>query len=470
MSRLLSGKTSVRLRSTSRSATLPARGEPPLAVPGSRTTPAQLAAPENQADHVLKLFKGSIARNTIRTTLVFGLRLAAQAGTLICLTRLLGPARFGEFSAIAALAVLLGTLSTLGTHIVLLGETAISPARRAEVLRYAIPATLCLGILLLLAYLGAIAFVFPRGQIPFFVALLIGASELVLQPLNQLASGELQGLGKTPQAQMLLTVPLFTRALILSTLLLIPTPLALEIFAAGYIATTVLTLGLFQRRLPELWPGPSLWRLPTPTEIRDTIGYAVLNLASNGTFELDKAISTRLIGATTAGTYTAGSRIIGAISLPIVAMSIAAMPHIFREADKHSPTRSPLQRRMFLISGIYGICAGLALWLCAPLFVMLFGEKFLPLPRTLAWLAFACPAVSLRLAAGTFFTGTKHPWLRCGIECSGILIFLILAPILSSLYAYTGFLAALLISEWTMALTGWIYLFRKQPIPEKTKA
>ena len=66
------------------------------------------------------MFKGAIARSTIRTSFVLGLRLVVQAGTLLLVARMLGPEQYGAFAAIAALAVLMGTFATFGTHFVLL--------------------------------------------------------------------------------------------------------------------------------------------------------------------------------------------------------------------------------------------------------------------------------------------------------------------------------------------------------------
>ncbi|QJX02113.1 oligosaccharide flippase family protein [Alcanivorax sp. IO_7] len=68
------------------------------------------------------MFKGPIALGTIRTSLVLGLRLIIQAGTLLLVTRILGPEKFGAFAGVVALAVLLGTLSTFGANIIFLDK------------------------------------------------------------------------------------------------------------------------------------------------------------------------------------------------------------------------------------------------------------------------------------------------------------------------------------------------------------
>ena len=104
---------------------------------------------------------GRIAASAIRTSAVLGLRLVVQAGSLLLVARLLGPQQFGTFAGVAALAVLLGTLATFGTHLVLIGEMAKDPARRVQVLAYAMPTTLVCGGILLAAFLSICAQTLP---------------------------------------------------------------------------------------------------------------------------------------------------------------------------------------------------------------------------------------------------------------------------------------------------------------------
>lgn len=53
---------------------------------------------------MLRYRPGPIARSTLWTLAVFGLRLVVQVSMLFLLARYLGPAAYGEFAAVAALA------------------------------------------------------------------------------------------------------------------------------------------------------------------------------------------------------------------------------------------------------------------------------------------------------------------------------------------------------------------------------
>jgi O-antigen/teichoic acid export membrane protein len=403
-----------------------------------------------------KLLSGHLARSTIKTTAVFGMRLAAQATTLIFLARLLGPAQFGEFSSIAALAVLMGTLSTLGTHLVLLGETAIKPSNRDTILPFAIPTTLVCGTTLFALYsLSVIHFIQPN-LVTWTVVSAIGITELVVQPLIYLACGELQGLDQSPLSQTLLNIPLFFRAGLLGLMTIGQMGNVLQAYAISYLIISTLTIVFIQHCLPAKWPSPQNWRLPKTHEIQKAVGYSFLSLSSSGTSEVDKTLSPVLIGTTNAGLYIIGTRILSAMALPIGALAISAMPRIFRSHEANTGLGS-LQKRMFIASLLYGTVVGVALWLCASFFVRILGPHYQNLPDTLSWIAFACPALCFRYISGTLLVGINRPWLRSGGEFMGIAIFILSAPLLTSMLGYQGFLLALVLSEWCMAVaTGLI--------------
>lgn len=154
---------------------------------------------------------GRIAVSAIRTSAVLGLRLVVQAGSLLLVARLLEPQQFGAFAGVAALAVLLGTLATFGTHLVLIGEMAKDHARQVQVLAYAIPTTLVCGGILLVAFLSICALTLQGNGIGWQVLLAIGIAEMLLQPLSLLAVAKLLAVERTAQSQLLQTLPLLLR-------------------------------------------------------------------------------------------------------------------------------------------------------------------------------------------------------------------------------------------------------------------
>lgn len=398
--------------------------------------------------------KGPIARGTIRTSFVLGLRLVVQAGTLLIVARMLGPDQFGAFAGIAALAVILGTLSTFGTHLVLLGEVSKEPARRETVLRYAVPTTLLAGSVLLAIYLATSILGFREAHFGWQILLAIGITEMWLQPLFGLPAAEHLALGRTARSQLLTTLPLALRLLAAIIVFLSDPTHPLAAYAYGYLAASVIALGIATTTMPGRWPSARNWRLPRYSELRESAGYAALSITAAGPSELDKTLAAKLLPLATAGLYSVGARIIGAATLPITAMMLSALPRLFREGHDQPKRTAHLLRWIFGAAFAYGVALGVLLWFIAPVFVWLFGSKYQGIEHMIHWLTLAVPGLALRRAIGNVLMALGKPWMRVGFEVAGLMVLLIGAGILTSKLGAIGMPIALACSEWTMTIIG----------------
>ena len=156
---------------------------------------------------------GPIARSTLHTSIVLGLRLLIQAGTLLIIARMLGPSQYAAFAGMAALAVLLGTFSTFGTHLVLFAEVAKDPERRSHVLSYAVPTTLITGSILFFVYIASYLLFFQNIGLSGSIIFCIGLTETILLPLFLIPATEELALEKTARSQLLMIFPLALRTL-----------------------------------------------------------------------------------------------------------------------------------------------------------------------------------------------------------------------------------------------------------------
>lgn len=397
---------------------------------------------------------GPIARGTIRTSFVLGLRLIVQAGTLLIVARMLGPDQFGAFAGVAALAVILGTLSTFGTHLVLLGEVSRAPERRDDVLRYAVPSTLLCGGVLLAIFLLICALVLHETGMALGVLLAIGITEMWLQPLFSLPATEHLALGRIARSQLLTTLPLALRLLAAAAVLLLQPSDVLATYGYGYLLASLIALAVVTATMPGHWPRPSSWRLPNRAELRDTVGYAALNITAAGPAELDKTLATKLLPLASAGMYAVGARVISAATLPVVAMMLSALPRLFREGEDQPKRTAHLLRWIFGATLTYSITLAAVLWVAAPVFVWLFGPKYQGLQHTIHWLTLAVPGMALRMAAGSVLMALGKPWMRVGFEVVGLVVLVIAARMLTPHFATISMPLALAWSEWTMALVG----------------
>lgn len=408
--------------------------------------------------------RGPIAIGTIRTSFVLGLRLIVQSGTLLLVARMLGPQQFGAFAGIAALAVILGTLSTFGTNTVLLGEVSKDPARRDEVLPYAVPFTFSCGTVLLAIYLLICIFVLEEACVSVTTLLAIGITETLLQPLFVLPAMEQLGRGRIARSQLLQTLPLVLRLAAAAAVFVLQPADPLTAYGYGYLVASLIALGIATLVMPAPWPTLKKWRLPGGPEVRNAAGYAVLNITATSPTELDKTLATKLLPLAASGVYAAAGRVIGAATLPVIAMMLSALPRLFREGQDQPKLTARLLRWIFAAALGYSIALAALLWFIAPIFVWLFGPKYQGIEHTIHWLTLAVPGMALRLAAGSVLTALARPWMRVGFEVAGLAVLVISAVILTAEFSVIGMPLALACSEWAMALLG-LALLRKSLKP-----
>lgn len=419
---------------------------------------------------MISITQGPIARGTIRTSFVLGLRLVVQAGTLLLVARLLGPREYGAFAGVAALAVMLGTLATFGTHLVLLGEVSREPARRKDVLAYAMPFTLLCGGALLVIYLLICTFALREAGVPIKVLVAIGITETLLQPLFGLPAAEHLALGRIARSQLLTTLPLALRLAAAAAVFLLRPAEPLAAYGYGYFFASFIALAIATVTMPAPWPAPNFWRFPKAAELREAAGYAALNITATTPAELDKTLATKLLPLAASGLYAAGARVVGAATLPVVAMMLSALPRLFREGQDKSERTARLLRWVFAAALGYGVALAVALWFIAPVFVWLFGAKYHGIQHVIHWLCLAVPGMALRMVAGSVLMALGKPWMRVGFELAGLVVLVVAALLLIAYFGTAGMPLALVCSEWVMAMVGMAFVINIRDSAKKLKA
>lgn len=404
------------------------------------------------------MLKGPIARATIRTSFVLGLRLIVQAGTLLLVARMLGPADYGAFAAIAALAVLMGTFATFGTHLVLLAEISKKPDQRQPVLAYAVPTTLISGSVLFLLYLAAGQFWLANASVPLQVMACIGLAETLLLPLYLLPATEELALEKTARSQLLVIFPLALRMAVAGIVMLLAPAQPLVLFAWLYLATALLALVCMKVYKHDAWLQPKHWKLPNRAQLKHSVGYATLSLTAAGPSELDKMLAVKLLPLGVSGLYAAASRVIGAATLPVTALLLSALPRLFRQAGEQSAQSQRLNRWIYLSVLIYGMALAGLLWFAAPAVQWLFGSQYHGMGDMLRWLCIAVPGLVLRLTVASILMTQDKPWLRAGFEVFGMATLAIAAFALYPMFGSKGMALALAASEWGMVLIAMIFI------------
>lgn len=405
--------------------------------------------------------RGALGRSSLKTAVMLGLRVMTQAGTLVLLTRLLGPSQYGNYTAVAALAVVLGTLPSLGSGYVLLARGSKDAQATADIWRYTWPLTLVLGLALLGLYLAFAPALVPPNSLSMTMLFWIGASELILAPYSLLFSFALQSQERVPLSQLVQWIPLALRLLAAAMCFSFEESARLSTFVAlQFIAALigVATSWLIARRHVRFHWRP---RLASAQELRTGSTYALMFLVTSNPSELDKMAAARLVGPFEAGIYASSSRAMSAMVMPVVAMLLAAQPRLFRHAHDPNTQNRALIRTIALLAGGWGLFSSVLLMLCAPLLPRFFGHEYEAAAALAYWLALIPAPLSLRVAAGSVLVALGRPLERVGFELGGLVFLLLGMLAMGRHFGPQGLIAAVTISEILMCSFGWWLVMKR---------
>lgn len=398
------------------------------------------------------LRQGPIGRATVRTSAVLALKLLAQAVSLILLAYLLGPSLFGTYAALASLAALFGGVATFGTHVTLLRDLTRSPESRDSSLSRAIGTTCFCGSILLAVYLAVALLLFQRLPASATVIACLGLSEILVQPLLLLSTAQRHANGRIALSQLFLTLPVLMRMLLLAALWAADVANPLPLYVAGHLIVVVLSTTISVLTLEARWPKPSAWRLVDHTEWRTTAGFALVTTTAQGPAEADKILAAKMLQLGDAGLYTAAARVVGASVIPVLSLMVSALPRLFHRSDRERPR---LMKWIFGASFLYGTAASLLLFTLAPAIGSLFGPAFDGLKGNVELFALAVLPLCLRVAATNILMTQAGPWTRIWTELTGLFMLMLLAVLLTPVWATTGLILAVTLAESLMAVIAW---------------
>lgn len=402
--------------------------------------------------------RGPLARSSIQTTCILGLRISTQAVILVLLTRLLSPSIYGAYAAAAALAIVMGSLPNLGSGYILMSRATRQASGAADTWRYAWPITIGLGIFLLGIYLAIGSYVTEGDRVPIGDLLLLGSAELLLTPFTLLLSFALQANERVPLSQVVQWVPLGLRIAAVAPCFLYEEPRRLTMFLSLQLLASF--VGLAVGAWITLKHVQLDWRprRATAWELKAGSSYAAMQLVAYNPSELDKIVALRTLGPHAAGIYTASARMMAALAMPIIAVVMSAQPRLFRHAEDPGRKNHRLVRTIGLLALAWGLVSGLLLTLFGPLLPLLFGNAYLETEKLAPWLAITPLFLCLRLAAGNILVALGRPLERLAFELGGILLLIVGMLWLAPRLGVFGLIAAVIVAEACMALIGWLLI------------
>ncbi len=397
----------------------------------------------------------SLTHSSLLTMVVLGIRLITQAGSLVLMARLLGPALYGQIAAAVSLALVTGIIPNLGAGLVLMSRMAHeSEHAPADVWSYTWPLHLGVGIILLAVYL-MVAPTITDAHLPAMVWFLLGTTDILITPSTMHLSSTLQAVERVPLGQLVQWIPLGLRLLVIMPCFMLPASTILTSYASlqcmAAIAGLLCAWRITSRRVSLRAPP----RAPRASEIKTGGAYAALSLISANLGELDKIVAVHAVGAYQAGIYATTSRLISAGTAPVVAILMSAQPRLFTFARRASSELERLVGRIALWAAAIGLCAALAMLLVRPLLVAMLGTAYHAIPGLLLFMAWIVPVMGLRLTAVNIMIAMGHPSRRIVFDLFGACSLVALMIFFGRRHGASGLGMALLGNELLLAVLGW---------------
>ena len=399
----------------------------------------------------------SLKGTSLQTTSVLFLKIVIQGATLLTLTRLLPPGDFGLLVGIASLAMMIGTLSPYGTNLLIIKSISDTEDQQREILEKSLGTTLGLSSLLFLAYILIAPQILPGSDTYLIPIILIGASEIVLQPFITLCSSYQIKQNEAARSQITMLSPMALRLIFAIALYILDSKSALLHYSIFYPILSIACIIFSAHKLTPHWPSVKSWRILSASEIKKSFSYAVVEVSNKAGSEIDKILSVQLLPLNHAGAYSTAARIIGAINTPIIGMVLAHLPGLFKASNDPSK-RKNMHKKLFFITMFYGISLAIVTYLAAPLITRFFSSQYSQIETFIEIMSLSIPALTLRLTGSNILVSISGANYRAILETTGIGV-LILCSLLLSKSTPMALPYSVIISEAFISIATWVYIF-----------
>jgi len=405
---------------------------------------------------LMKIINSNIFKTTIQTSLIFFFRLVAQAFTIFIIAKLLGANEFSIYAAITAIALLLGIAANFGFNNLVIFELGNSKISKKELLSYAIPTILILGFFLqIIFYLLASSI--GKNNITLIPLIVVGLTEILIIPLINLNSAIIYSESKIILSQVVGTLPVFFRLVVSITIYF-----SAEKITANELLHTHIFIGLPCLILLTIFTlkenlHTCRYKLISSNQLVNCLKYSMINFFSVALGEADKPLTSLTLSATESGVYAVSTRIIGAVTLPVNALIVSTLNHLF----KNKKIMESTSYLILITTLIYSIFSTGLVGLLSNFITPFFGESYYGLNTSLTAISIAIPAICLRISAGSILLARNMINQRMLVEFVGLIMVIILMLLINNKYHISGAIYSLAISEWFMAIVCWSLLAKK---------
>jgi O-antigen/teichoic acid export membrane protein len=386
-------------------------------------------------------------------------RLVPSFVTFLVLPRLLGPSRYGQLAALVAVIALVGSLATIGAHIVFIRDTARSGHAEPSATGRAFTTSI-------LGAAAAVVLLIPISVIVFdgigvaAIAILVVA-ELLLGNLLHVYSG--LAIAREDQRGLAAFVGVYAIARSIATVGYAVSPArgSLVGFAVcsllALIVATVISALYVQVR--GWWNGPLFVR---PSRHAVTEGLAVSSTAAVFYVQdgLDTPILVRSGYAVDAGNYASAYRVASLAFAPINALVLIGLPSLVARSGRDENATRETVLRLTLLGAAYGAAVCLVMLVAAPLLPIVLGDGYRTAADILRWLSLLplLRAVQYFVANLLMVNGMQRNRLLVQFLSAAVSViaYLVLIPP----FSWRGAVAGTYVSELVLAVGLWAIFLR----------
>ena len=398
--------------------------------------------------------QGTLAKDWSNLFAGQSIRLVLQAVYFLCVSRSLGPAQYGSFVEVTAMANIFSPYAGLGCGP--LFQKNVRSGRREAALCWGngLLATISTGMLGTFA-LCALAFLWSPN-VPVVTIATICVSDLIMARIIDLASSGFAASGIMSKSAVQNTVMSVLRAIGIVLLILCYRQVTAAQWAWVYLITSIVGALFALQQGSSLWGAPRISFPALYEDLREGSFFSLSISAQTVYNDIDKTMLARLSTFSATGVYAAAYRVIDTSLTPVRSLVSAAYPEVFRVGTGGMEATYSYARRLIRKALIFGVADFLGLILIAPLLPHILGPKYAEITQAVQLLAFIPVMRCVHWFLADALSGANAHALRAYIQVGVALLNIGLNFLILPRWSWVGAAWTSLASD--AALLGAVYL------------
>jgi len=304
-----------------------------------------------------------------------GLRLLIQAAYFVLIARSLGPAAYGAFAAVVALAAVLGPFSGMGTTNLFIRD--VRSGKREAVICWGNGLLITVVSGSLLTVLVLVLNHFLHLKTSSFIVLVVCISDLIFMKITELAAFGFAASNRMKDTSIQSVVISLLRLLAIGILVLTLHHVSLSEWVWAYLVSGMVGTGYAVYRGTALWGSPQLQLSSLREDLSEGLFFSISTSATSIYNDVDKIMLGRLSDFASTGIYSAAYRLIDVSMTPVRSLVSAAYPVFFKKGVGGIRATYPYAKSLIFKASMYGAAISIGLWICAPILPLLLGKQYI---------------------------------------------------------------------------------------------